>query len=78
MRNYTLVTELTSYAIFKTDTLPMLSFILRIYFIEYRDWNLRNFKKVFRINPKPANVQCSDSSMNGTCYTYVQYTAQKK
>ena len=37
MRNYTLVTELTSYAIFKTDTPPMLSFIIRIYFIEYRD-----------------------------------------
>lgn len=37
MRNYTLVTELTSYAIFKTDTLPMLSFTIRIYYIEYRD-----------------------------------------
>ena len=32
MRNYTLVTELTSYAIFKTDTLPMLFYYKNIFY----------------------------------------------
>ena len=37
MRNCTLVTELTSYTLLETDTLLVRSFVIRIYFIEYRD-----------------------------------------
>lgn len=37
MRNYTLATELISYTLLKTDTLPVLSFVIRVYFIKYRE-----------------------------------------